>query len=168
VKKILAGALLAGTIGCAYVLPPVTIVGPESALRELVGEWRGDYRSEGPIERRGTIQFTLIEGEDHAHGDVLMIPAGSNRPYGRFIGEPGTRQMTQAPEPLSIRIVRVKDGTIRGELERYFDPDRETTAATTFHGSLREDTIVGTFTTTFASGTLEGRGRWRVTRVNKR
>ena len=160
-KRLLAGALLAGALGCAYVSPPVTVVGSQPAVRELAGEWWGDYRSEGPIERRGSIHFTLIAGEDHLHGDVLMTPAGSNRPYGRFAGEPGTRQMPATPESLSIRIVRVGDGAIRGDLEPYWDPDRETTATTT----LREDTIAGTFVTTFASGALEARGRWRVSRA---
>jgi hypothetical protein len=92
---------------------------------------------------------------------------GSKRPYGRFAGEPGT-QIPVAPEILSIRIVRVEDGTLRGDLQTYWDPDRETAATTTFRGTLREDTIVGTFLTTFASGTLETRGQWRVTRVNRR
>jgi hypothetical protein len=163
-KRILVGAMLAGALSCAYVSPPVAVVGSRPALRELVGQWWGDYRSDGPIERRGTIHFTLVEGEDHAHGDVLMTPSGTSRPYGRFPGEPGTRQMPQAPEPLSIRIVRVEDGAIRGDVEPYWDPDRETTATTTFLGSLREGTITGTFITTFASGALEARGRWRVNR----
>ena len=164
-KRILAGAMLAGALSCAYVSPPVAVVGSQPVLRELAGEWWGDYRSEGPIERRGSIHFTLIAGEDHAHGDVLMTPAGSNRPYGRFAGEPGTRQIPVAPEPLSIRVVRVEEGAIRGDLEPYWDPDRETTATTTFRGSLREGTIAGTFITTFASGALEARGRWSVNRV---
>jgi hypothetical protein len=164
-KRILAGVMLVGALSCAYVSPPVAVVGSQPALRELAGEWWGDYRSEGPIERRGSIHFTLIVGEDHAHGDVLMTPAGSNRPYGRFAGEPGTRQMPATPEALSIRIVRVEDGAVRGDLEPYWDPDRETTATTTFRGTLREGTIAGTFITTFASGALEARGRWRVNRV---
>lgn len=164
-KRILAAAMLAGAVSCAYVSPPVAVVGSQPDLRELAGEWWGQYRSEGPIERRGSIHFTLIAGEDHAHGDVLMTPAGSNRPYGRFAGEPGTRQMPATPETLSIRIVRVEDGAVRGDLEPYWDPDRETTATTTFRGSLREGTIAGTFITTFASGALEARGRWVVNRV---
>ena len=167
-KRILAGVMLAGSIGCASISPPVSVVGPESELRSLAGEWWGDYRAEGPVERRGSIHFTLIEGEDHAHGDVLMTPAGTNRPYGRFPGEPGTRQIPQAPEVLTIRIVRIDDGTLRGDLEPYWDPDRETTATTTFRGTLREGTITGTFVTTFASGALEARGRWRVNRSDKK
>lgn len=166
-KTIIAGAMLAAALGCTYVSPPIAVVGPPPDLRTLVGEWWGDYESEGPLERRGSIQFKLVEGEDHAHGDVLMTPVGSKRPYGRFAGEPGT-QIPLAQEVLTIRIVRVEDGTLRGDLETYWDPDRETTATTTFRGSLREDTIVGTFLTTFASSTLEARGRWRVTRVNRR
>ena len=165
-KRILAGAFLAGSISCAYLSPPVVVVGPDPDLRAMVGEWWGDYRSEGPIERRGTIHFALIEGEDHAHGDVLMTPAGSNRPYGRFPGEPGTLQLPAAPEALTIRLVRIEDGTLRGDLEPYWDPDRATTATTTFRGTLREDTITGAFITTFASGTLEAHGRWRVKRDN--
>jgi len=164
-KPILASVMLAGAIGCASLSPPVAVVGPDSDLRALVGEWWGDYRSEDPIERRGSIYFKLIEGEDHAHGDVLMTPAGTNRPYGRFPGEPGTRRLPEAPEALTIRIVRIEDGTLRGDLEPYWDPDRKTTATTTFRGTLREGTIAGTFLTTFASGTLEARGRWRVTRA---
>ena len=164
-ERILAVAMLAGAMSCAYVSPPVTVVGPEPAVRALVGEWWGDYWSEDPIERRGSIHFTLIEDEDHAHGDVLMVPVGSNRPYGRFSGEPGTRQIPVGPETLAIRLVRVEDEVLRGDLEPYWDPDRETTATTTFRGTLREGTIVGTFVTTFASGAPEARGRWRVNRV---
>ena len=166
-RRMLAGAVIAGlVVGCAYNPPPVTVVGRQEAVAALVGDWWGDYRSEGPLERRGTIHFALVAGDDHAHGDVLMTPAGTDRPYGRHAGEPGAR--TMVPEPLTIRIVRVDDDEIRGELERYWDPDRETMATTTFRGTLRENLIVGTFLTTFATGGLEARGRWRVTRTERR
>lgn len=167
-KRILAGALLAAAIGCAYVSPPVAIVGRDADISALAGEWWGSYTSEGPVERRGSIQFTLVAGEDHAHGDVLMIPAGSNRPYGRFTGEPGTRQVPVTPEALTIRIVYIEDGTIRGDLAPYWDPDRETSATTTFRGTVGENVIAGTFTTTFASGAFEARGRWRVNRTDRK
>ena len=163
-KAMLVSTMLAGSISCAYVSPPVAVVGHQPEFRALAGDWWGNYKSEGPVERRGSIHFTLVMGEDHAHGDVLMIPAGSNRPYGRFAGEPGISQRPQIPETLLIRLVRIEDGAIRGDLERYWDPDRETWATTTFSGSLGENVIAGTFTTTFASGGLEARGRWRVDR----
>jgi hypothetical protein len=163
-KRILTSALLAGAVGCAYVSPPVAVVGPQAAINSLAGEWWGDYSSDGPIERRGSIHFTLIEGEDHAHGDVLMVPAGSTNPYGRFAGDSRPYQI-RGPETLSIRIVRIEDGTIRGDLEPYWDPDRDTSAITTFLGTLGENTIAGTFTTIFESGAFEARGRWKVTRV---
>jgi hypothetical protein len=64
----LGGALMiALNVGCASAVPLVPLQGAPSDLVSLVGEWQGEYTS--PTSgRSGLIWFTLIAGEDHAHG----------------------------------------------------------------------------------------------------
>jgi hypothetical protein len=50
--------------------------GVPGSLDALAGDWFGIR--ERRTDRRGTIVFTIVAGEDHAHGDVLMSPQGAN------------------------------------------------------------------------------------------
>ena len=110
---------------CASVSPPVRMVATPAALELLVGEWYGDYVGDDPPARRGTIVFKLVESEDHAHGDVLMIPAGSTRAYERYHGDQPPvvgRDAGRQSQRLTIRIVWAIDGSLTGQLEPYWDP----------------------------------------------
>jgi hypothetical protein len=157
---------------CASVSPPIRLEATPTALELLVGEWYGDYVGDDPPARHGTIVFKLVEGEDHAHGDVLMIPAGSTRAYERYHSDPSAVVGRDAPrqsQMLTIRIVRTIDGSLTGQLDSYWDPDRDCVASTTFRGAIGDGVIGGTFTTKCgASGAPDTTGRWKVTRLPPR
>jgi hypothetical protein len=153
--------------GCATLSPPVRVEGQPADLEALVGKWSGEYVGDGARGRSGTIAFTLAAGENHAHGDVLMIPRGSTRPYERYDGrEPiGPRREPRPPaEMLTIHFVRAENGEVYGTLAPYWDPDRDCQAWTSFRGRIKGSVIEGTFASTYARPTAETTGRWRVTR----
>ncbi len=132
----------------------------------LNGEWFGDYLVDEPRGRRGTIVFKLIAEEDHAHGSVVMIPEGSTRAYERYHGDAPVpiRAGATLSQVLTIRFVRAIDGVVTGQLDPYWDPDRDCSASTLFTGSVQDGIIAGTFTTRFGTGVAEVSGRWKVTR----
>lgn len=163
----LMASVLLGGWGCTFVAPAVPVQGTPAALELLSGEWWGEYVGDREHDRRGTIAFKLIAGEDHAHGDVLMVPRDTVRPYEPYRDDESGRRTAEpvsASRVLSIRFVAAGDGFVRGALDPYWDPDRRTEATATFRGRLRGDTIEGTFTTTYADGTPATGGRWTVAR----
>ena len=119
----LGGALtIALNIGCASAVPRITLQGTLSDLELLVGEWQGGYTS--PATRRtGLIWFTLVAGEDHAHGDVMMTPRGQ-KSYSRYApGQGATPNQRRSPTQfLSIRFVRASDGRLSGTLDPVLGP----------------------------------------------
>lgn len=165
-RLILGLAVVVLMSGCAAVSPPIRLDTTPADAEILAGEWRGNYIAEDPPGRRGTIVFTLVAGEDHAHGSVLMVPEGATRGYERYHGDaPHSGRQPAAPsEVLTIRFVRATDGAVTGQLDPYWDPDRECPATTTFRGAIGDGVIAGTFTTRFGTGVTEATGRWRVVR----
>jgi hypothetical protein len=160
----LAG-VLAAAVGCASAIPPVRMYGDERELGALVGRWSGDYVGDRIGTRRGSVFFELLRGEDHAHGDVTMIPEGGDQPYTRY--EPGTAPVgveQQGVRFLSIRFIEVGDGIVSGTLDPYWDPDRRTQASSTFRGRVTDNVIEGTYVTTYRNGDPEVTGRWIVRR----
>ncbi len=156
------------SVGCTYVPPPIPLVATPGDAEVLAGRWLGEYEGEGVTPRGGRISFELIAGEDHAHGEVLMIPTGANRPYERYRdGEPPStgREAPAPPEPLRVRFVRAVNGDVNGALDTYWDPDRQCQVWTTFRGRIRGDTIDGTFASTYSRPLAETKGRWRVVRT---
>ena len=169
VRPLSLASLLAATlaVSCSYVSPPIQVTGQPADLEALSGEWTGSYQGDGPQGRSGSIRFTLQASEGHAHGDVLMTPKGSRRPYQRYrSGEPvaAEREFPAPSESLTIQFVRVEDGTVMGTLDPYWDPDRECQAYTTFVGRVRGNTIEGTFKSTYSRPAADTVGRWRVAR----
>jgi uncharacterized protein (TIGR01244 family) len=153
--------------GCAGVSPPIRLQGRPADVQALAGEWAGEYQAPGLGGRSGSIIFTLAAGEDHAHGDVLMTPAGSAHGYSRYPGRGpfGPWEDFRAPmEALTIHFVGLDRRLVSGALDPYWDPDRECWATTTFVGELVEHTIAGTFLTRFSSTSRDMEGKWRVTR----
>jgi hypothetical protein len=65
---------------------------------------------------------------------------------------------------LRIAFVRIAGGEVAGTLDPYTDPECKCTVQTTFTGTLRGNTIEGTFVTRGAELPREQAGRWKVTR----
>jgi hypothetical protein len=156
-------SLLVFAIGCATTSAPVPIEGTASNVAALAGHWEGTYESEA-TGRTGSIVFDLVAGDDHAHGDVVMIPRGSTNAY-RPAPRPTGEAAGSAPptaELLSVRFVRAEGETVTGTLDPYWDPDCSCEVTTTFVGAINGDRIAGTFTSMRTAGRVSG--TWKATR----
>ena len=154
--------LAVGAICCASCVsaPPIPVDASPSSLNALVGEWDGRYTG-ADTGRGGSLWFKLVAGDDHAHGDVLMIPRGRREPYYRYppSGWPLAGQPADVTHLLAIQFVHAADGRLDGRLEPYWDPDCPCEAVTTFRGRLLGDRIEGTFNTRLRIAG-EANGRW--------
>jgi hypothetical protein len=133
----------------------VAVSGSAGVLRELAGEWRGEYWS-AQSRRSGTIRFTLsAQADGSATGEVTMVaePRGSRDPALPVV------------EALPIRFVAASDGWVRGALEPYDDPVCGCSLSTTFIGEWRGERISGEFTSRGGDGHPTRSGRWRVRRL---
>jgi hypothetical protein len=162
-RTLLMIPLLGLLSACASAPPPpgISVSATEPAdLKALAGEWYGEYSNAG-TGRNGAIRMTLVQGENTAHGDVLMFP-----------GQPGDeeRRENQIPgegrgaQPLSISFIAIAGGQVSGTLDPYRDPDCSCMVSTTFKGRRKGDVIEGTFVTKGGPGYLAQEGRWRVDR----
>jgi hypothetical protein len=143
--------------------PPVPLVGAAADVRALAGQWEGSYRS-AATGRSGSISFTLTAQGDSAAGEVVMIPRGFGRPlqaWDRPAAPPGAAPAR--PAVLTINFVRVAAGRVSGSLAPYADPETGTKLSTAFEGTLRGDTIEGTYATRAGGGDTQA-GEWKVTR----
>jgi hypothetical protein len=147
-------------LGACAPVPPIALGGTPADLEQLVGEWEGEYTG-GPHGRSGSIVFTLAAGEDHAHGDVLMVPQGAERGYSPYPGRPTSDEL---PQVLTIRFVNSHDGRVTGSLERYWDPDARCAASAAFRGIVSGYVMEGTFTSACDDGRVPALGRWKVRR----
>jgi hypothetical protein len=163
VGSALVFALTLPALACAYNPAPVTVRGSWEDMQALAGEWTGGYFGEGS-GRSGSIVFTLVAGEDHAHGDVLMIPRGAHQAYRPSTGGVGAHPVPDPAEVLTIRFVAVEGGEVRGTLDRYWDPDCRCGAVTRFRGTRRDNVIQGTFRTYTEVAAGPTSGTWRVQR----
>ena len=130
---------------CETQRAAIPIVANPEQRSALVGEWHGRYESPS-TKRSGSIVFFLVAGEDHAHGDVLMIPAGSSEPYRPSAGSAEAVALRRGPQLLTIRFIRAKEGRISGSLDPYWDPDCDCRTLTVFEGELTADRVQGSFT----------------------
>jgi len=153
---------------CSW-LPPVSLQGTPGDLERLAGEWTGEYESPA-LGRRGSIEFRLTAGTNEARGGVVMIPRGQMLPYQHEpYPEVEPRQGDVfSSAVLSIKFVRASNGSIRGMLDRYWDPDRGCYAVTVFQGFIGEGVTRGTFTTTFDAGMREASGTWWIEKKSTR
>jgi hypothetical protein len=157
--------LLLALVACSSTPAPVPVEGKTADLQQLAGEWEGEYSSEA-TGRSGTIVFKLAPGEDHAHGDVLMVPRGGGEPYRRT--DAAWPEAAHVPgQLLVIRFVSASEGTVTGTLEPYRDPSCDCTVETTFTGKLQGDAIEGTFSSSSSRAAGRSGGRWRVTRKTR-
>jgi hypothetical protein len=121
---------------------PVIPTGGESkSLNALVGRWEGTYTN--PANgRSGTIVLEFFSGGKEAHGDILMIPPGSNARIPS--AEETLRTM---PRVLEINFIQAEGSGLSGTVGPYEDPDSHCQAHTAFQGVLRGDAIEGAFRT---------------------
>ena len=145
---------------CSYNAPPVNVQGRADDLAALDGEWSGEYWS-AESGRVGSILFRLNAASDSASGDVLMIPGDRE--------QTGATAATTRPssEYIGIRFVRAESNTVRGMLDPYRDPNCGCRLTTTFTGTIRGDTIAGTFSSSHHEGGDTQHGQWRVVRHSK-
>jgi len=148
---------------CSTTPPPVPVLGQSGELSQLAGSWAGEYSGRG-TGRSGSIVFQLEADSRTAHGDVVMIPRGSDRPLHRAHDRSIAESAIPATQVLGISFVRVAGGQVSGELEPYHAPDCDCTLFTRFWGELRGDTISGTFRTAGGDGVTETTGEWRAFR----
>lgn len=163
VLRVLVVVVALATFSCAPPPPPVAVVGDQTGLAQLAGEWAGEYSS-AETGRSGSIVFTLAAGQDTAYGDVVMIPAGSREAFRPPMEPYADDHPRPRAEVLTIRFVRVSGNQISGTLDPYRDPTTGATLATTFEGHLRGDRIEGTYVSRVTGSGESFSGRWRVAR----
>jgi hypothetical protein len=163
--RFLAAAAVVLAWGCASTLPPVEVAGRTSDLEGLAGEWTGNYTADGVEGGRGSIYFALVGGEDHAHGNVIMTPEGRERARTSVMDSESTGPKNRRiVEPRNIHFVEVAAKEVSGTLDPTWDAERDCWSWTVFRGQLIENTITGTFRTTYAKPFADVTGRWRVDR----
>lgn len=152
--------LLFAAFACTSVAPsPVKVSGAQDDLQGLTGEWFGTYESR-TTGRHGSIEFHLTADPSGAHGDVLMAPPVSMiRNQRVMLEEPAAE--TQV---IRISFVRVSGSTVTGEMEPYTLGGDNELLTTRFTGTLKGNTIRGTFETVGGNNAAPARGTWRVKR----
>ncbi len=168
-SHLLASIVISTAASACSWLPPMSLQGTPADLEILAGEWTGEYES-AALGRRGSIEFRLTAGTNEARGGVVMTPHGQAVPY-----QPERYPEVQARQGdvfssavLTIQFVRASNGSVRGMLDRYWDPDRGCYAVTVFQGFIGERVTRGTFTTTFDSGVREASGTWWIEKKSAR
>lgn len=174
--RILAASLATVALSCSSapksVAPPIGMQGEPKALEALVGRWEGTFSN--PVTgRTGTIVFEVFSGKE-AHGDILMIPPGSSDPL-RPAAKPSAEETLRTmPKVLEINFFEAAGKGLTGTVGPYEDPECQCPGHTTFEGTLRGDSIDGTFRTEHFDA--DGRpdpsrpmtsGTWRVARTKK-
>lgn len=164
-----AGVFLA----CASKPTPITVTGDSGDRASLAGKWAGEYNS--PVTgRSGSIVFNLSRSGDAASGDVVMVPRDYGKalmPYSATTTAAATAttqaQGVSGPQVLTIKLVRVSGDTVSGVLDAYRDPRCDCPVVTTFTGTVRGDTIDGTFSTRGSQTAAPQTGTWRVKRTTR-
>jgi hypothetical protein len=143
----------------------VPVTASHAQWQALAGEWHGTYRMDG-YDRHGTIAFKLVALEEHASGEVLMIPERTGSPYTANRSTPGDVPTKFGPrtELLTIRFVEAAGGVLDGTMDPYWDPDRQCTAHASFTGSVEGDVASGTVTSVCENDVKTLRGEWRARR----
>ena len=161
-------ALTGVALACASKPTPVTVTGDVGDRASLAGKWSGEYNSPA-TGRSGSIVFNLSPSGDAANGDVVMIPAGQAKalvPFGNATSTAaGVTQNTSVSQVLTIKLVRVSGDAVSGVLDAYRDPQCDCPVVTMFTGTVKGDTIEGTFSTSGSPSNTPQTGDWRVKRT---
>ena len=162
-------ALTCVSLACATKPTPVTVTGDVGDRASLAGKWSGEYTSPA-TGRSGSIVFNLSPSGDAANGDVVMVPRGYGKalvPYANATNAAGgTVSTAPVSQVLTIKLVRVSGDTVSGVLDAYRDPECDCPVVTTFSGTLKGDTIEGTFSTRGTTNAPQT-GTWRVNRTSR-
>ena len=155
--------LLAVLTACHNPPPaPVPLSGERASLDGIAGEWSGSYRNP-ENGRSGSIVFTLTAGEDHAHGDIVMVPNGTDRPLRPYAVAPGgSGGQMPASQVLTIEFVRVSGDSVSGTVANYLDPECQCSAHAIFRGRVDGNRIRGTFASFQGGIERASRGSWEV------
>jgi hypothetical protein len=148
-------ALILAVQGCSS--SKVEVIGEKTDIKSIEGKWEGSY-SNPNNGRSGSISFTLKAGQDSATGVVIMMPHGSSAPYAH------SYKSEDNPQPLKISFVAVSGGVIRGKLDPYLDPECNCTIETSFEGTVKKNTVEGTFYSKRAETGDASSGTWNVSR----
>ena len=163
-RSILSALALGAVAACAGKPAAVPVQASSADMHALTGRWEGQYNSI-QTGRGGSLVFTLTAGTESAAGDVVMIPAGANRPITREgPGRPPFTATGATPEVLTIRFVRIEGGRVSGALDPYRAPDCDCVVSTIFVGDLTGDRISGTFSTRGGQRSTPVTGTWEVRR----
>jgi hypothetical protein len=161
-------ALAGVSLACASKPTPVTVTGDVGDRASRAGKWSGEYSSPA-TGRSGSIVFNLSPSGDAANGDVVMIPAGHGKALVPFANATstaaGVTQNTNVSQVLTIKLVRVSGDAVSGLLDAYRDPQCDCPVVTTFTGTVKGDTIEGTFSTSGSPSNTPQTGNWRVKRT---
>jgi hypothetical protein len=133
--------------GCATSGSSVPVEGNDIDVTTLAGQWNGTYEG---LEsgRKGTVSLDLATGNRVAEGKVVMSA-----------GNPAEAK------PLGITFMKMGGRQLNGKIEPYTDPRCSCTVETEFVGTLKGQTISGTFTTKAQNGAFpESHGRWTASR----
>lgn len=131
---------------CATSNSSVAVEGNDLDVSLLAGKWEGTYEgiSSG---RSGAVSLDLSTGNRVAEGKVLMNSA--NDPN---------------PQALSITFMKVGGRELVGKITPYTDPQCSCMVETEFKGTLKGDTISGTFASAPQGKPKETAGTWSATR----
>jgi hypothetical protein len=150
---------------------PAAAPGPQVSVGQFTGEWLGSYRGH-TFKRDGTLSI-LIEAADSAASVADRVPVHGQVKFG---GVPRNRRDSAFPltaderrnateQTVPVDSARLTANGIVLWLQSYHDPGCSCTVSLTARGSLRGDTLVGTYSAeTGPTNLAERRGRWRVVR----
>lgn len=139
--------------------PPIPTSGDTASLKKLAGRWEGTYTNP-QNGRTGTIVLEFFS-EKEAHGDILMIPPGSNQP------KPSPQESLRTmPQVYEINFIEAGTANeLSGTVGPYEDPQTHCQARSVFSGTIKGDAIQGTFRTECADGGSPATsGTWMVVR----
>ena len=161
--------LSAMAAGCGGSSSQFEVKGEERTKVGLAGDWKGSYVG---IDsgRKGEISFRIVVGRHTADGEVLMFPAGFDAAGGAdAAADAAASAGARKPQPLQVSFAEVADdGTVKGTMEPYTDPQCACQVTTEFNGVLEGDRIEGTFSTQAVDEALKDKidqkGRWWVER----
>jgi len=176
----LAGVLAAaGTLAAACSSSPkspspsIGLGGEKKSLKALDGRWEGTYTN--PVYKRsGTIVFEVFSGGEEAHGDILMVPPGSQDPLQPSRPASPGETLKTMPRVLEINFVEATGDELQGNVGPFVDPQCLCDAHAVFRGKITGDTLEGTFFVEYldSSGNPDpGKprvdGTWKMARVRK-
>ncbi|RMH38487.1 MAG: hypothetical protein D6689_19450 [Deltaproteobacteria bacterium] len=133
---------------CGGAMGQVPVRGDDAEVARLAGEWKGQFEGVDNA-KTGTIDLNFQLGRHTADARVTLLGASTDG----------------SAMKLKVEYLAVENGTIRGKIEPYVDPECSCKVETEFEGALTGDYIVGTYFARPAAGG-ERKGQWSAERVD--